>query len=46
MACSANQERVFSLDQSVVSYFVLSERKIEKKMSSVPTNPDQIIIVI
>ena len=32
MACSANQEQVFSpLDQSGVGIFALGERKIEKK---------------
>ena len=34
MACSANQEQVFSpLDQSGVSNFALGERKIKKKIA-------------
>ena len=39
VACSANEERVFSPhNQSGVSNFALGERKIRKKMSSVTTN--------
>ena len=42
---SANPEQVFSLlDQSGVSNFAFSERKIEKKMSSVPANQHSVIL--
>ena len=42
---SANQEQVFLLlDQSGVSNFAFSERKIEKKMPSVTTNEHSVIL--
>ena len=45
MACSANQEQVFSLlNQSKVSNFALGERKSKKKMPFVSTNQHSVIL--